>query len=652
MSRAATTFLCILTVGCLLCSQAYPEIPKEIAIAANGGVMEEAPENTMAAFELAVEQGATVLMLDVRSTKDGKLVVIRDETIDRTTNGKGDLGELLYDELKLYDASSWLDKRFRGEPVPLLQEVIGFAKTNGLKVILDVKEQGLEKELISLVQELGMMKAVYFWGALRNLREIEPSLPGPSLLFLSPDEMTPSNIEQAHRHRKEVMTSFLKSDNREKMREVMLKGPDIILVDFPAVAADILERQRPKKPLSSMGRRRALTVVPFNRPTPQQLASGGDKKEKKIDILDPLGTLYNLLVGQETKKERKGKRRSPTVKKEVGSLSRTLREPDIEEKGIFGRTLRRVNKGLSEEEVDKSRKAALKMTTLSPEVVVPTLLNALRYKRPAVRANAAWALGLIGNQVALQDLIQRLGDNNLEVRREAVLALGRLKDPGAIEALTKELLGAAPLPVKFDAARALGEIADPRATGDLARVMLKNPDWRIKGACASALGKIADPGAAEALGSILMGNSADPFSSWTRAQAAWALSALREEAMTTLLNALKDDEEITRMRAAWALTRIGSPSLPTVIKALRDTDPRVRERAAFTLGWIRDSKAVPSLLRTLYDEDTGVRRGVIWALGRIGDPRAKEALDDFLNAERDIRVKEMAGEALLRISKR
>ncbi|WP_238590775.1 glycerophosphodiester phosphodiesterase [Paenibacillus beijingensis] len=87
------------------------------------GAAGEAPENTMASFLLAVEQGCDMIELDVHLTADGKLAVIHDETLDRTTDRKGIIRGKTYAEISEADAGSWFAERFRGERVPLLEEV-------------------------------------------------------------------------------------------------------------------------------------------------------------------------------------------------------------------------------------------------------------------------------------------------------------------------------------------------------------------------------------------------------------------------------------------------------------------------------------------------------------------------------------------------
>ncbi len=96
----------------------------ERGICAHRGAMETHPENTLAAFKEAVFLGAHMIEFDVRLTKDGHLVILHDETVDRTTNGMGKISELTLHEVKQLDAGSWKSEIFTGEKIPTLQEVL------------------------------------------------------------------------------------------------------------------------------------------------------------------------------------------------------------------------------------------------------------------------------------------------------------------------------------------------------------------------------------------------------------------------------------------------------------------------------------------------------------------------------------------------
>ncbi|HBB29774.1 MAG TPA: hypothetical protein DC000_11135, partial [Clostridiales bacterium] len=86
------------------------------------------PENTISSFEGAIKQSADGIELDVHLSKDGYLIVCHDETLNRTTNGKGFIKQYDLYELKQLDAGSWYDKKFKGEKIPLLEEVIDLIK--------------------------------------------------------------------------------------------------------------------------------------------------------------------------------------------------------------------------------------------------------------------------------------------------------------------------------------------------------------------------------------------------------------------------------------------------------------------------------------------------------------------------------------------
>jgi HEAT repeat protein/glycerophosphoryl diester phosphodiesterase len=647
---------------CLLYGQpsVYSQGRSEVIIAANSGVRYAAPENTMVALELAVEQGARALKVDVRSTSDGKLVLMSDETIDRTTNGHGILKKIFFDELRLYDAGSWLSTKFQGETVPLLREALRFAKLNHLKLILDVKEHGLEKAILSLLEDTGMQKEVYLWGTLSNLREIEPSIVGPKLVFLSPANLTPSEVHDVHARGAQVMTSLLNCDDRERIKEVAELGPDILLVDYPAVAVEALGRLRAQT-INVIKIRKRLALSDLSRvgqaslPGELPAESPVDYKEETegFDLLDPVHSLYNLLIGDRLEKQEVQEGLPSDLRERLVALSRTLKEPGLADEGFFAKRWRRLNRGLEEGEVEESRKSALMLAALPPEAVLPVLLKALEYKRPAVRANAAWSLGLVGDSRALPALVKHLWDEDIEVRREAITALGRLKQPEAVEPLRQVLTSKMDASVIYEAARALGEIRSPEAVADLIKVMEKDPDWRVKGACAMALSKIGEKRAAEPLGRLLLQESGDPLDGWLKDIASYALSDMGEGA--PVLKALRSVRETTRKRASWTMVRMGEGAIPFLTKALRDPNPMVSQKAAETLGWLGSDKAVDSLIRVIKAEpppSDGLKRTAIWALGKIGDPRAEKALDEIARKEKDNEIKEMAEEAMLRLSQR
>jgi glycerophosphoryl diester phosphodiesterase len=111
--------------GSSLPPQAAPDRPLRIA---HRGASARAPENTLAAFREAVRLGANAIELDVHLSADGVPVVIHDDTVDRTTNGRGTVAAIAARDLRRLDAGAWFSSRFRGERIPTLEEALEFAR--------------------------------------------------------------------------------------------------------------------------------------------------------------------------------------------------------------------------------------------------------------------------------------------------------------------------------------------------------------------------------------------------------------------------------------------------------------------------------------------------------------------------------------------
>jgi len=114
----------------------------ERGICAHRGANETHPENTIAAFEEAVRLGTQMVEFDVRMTKDNKLIIMHDNSVDRTTNGTGLVEELTWNEIKILDAGEWKSKNFKGEKVPLFDEALDvFPKNIWLNIHLKGNEE-------------------------------------------------------------------------------------------------------------------------------------------------------------------------------------------------------------------------------------------------------------------------------------------------------------------------------------------------------------------------------------------------------------------------------------------------------------------------------------------------------------------------------
>lgn len=117
---------------------------KRVLIVAHRGASAYEPENTIRSFERAYQLGADFVELDVRLSRDGRLVVIHDESVDRTTNGFGLVRDLTLNELKVLDAG-------KGEKIPTLTEVLEFFSDAKHRFFIEAKEQGLEGKLLQAI---------------------------------------------------------------------------------------------------------------------------------------------------------------------------------------------------------------------------------------------------------------------------------------------------------------------------------------------------------------------------------------------------------------------------------------------------------------------------------------------------------------------
>ena len=112
-------------------------------IIAHRGYRKRYPEDPMAAFAAAFDAGAHMVELDVTLTRDRRVVVLHDVTLDRTTDGRGRARGFTLDELKQLDAGSWFDPRFTGERLPTLAEVLDLCAVRGM-VNIEIKADAFE----------------------------------------------------------------------------------------------------------------------------------------------------------------------------------------------------------------------------------------------------------------------------------------------------------------------------------------------------------------------------------------------------------------------------------------------------------------------------------------------------------------------------
>jgi glycerophosphoryl diester phosphodiesterase len=141
------------------------EAMHRLNIFAHRGCSAVAPENTMSAFRKAIEVGADGVELDVQRSRDGKIVVIHDETVNRTTNGSGWVGNLTLAEMKSLDSGSWFSPIFADESIPTLAEVLTLLESTSMWINIELKNNTLpyvhiEAQVVRLIEYFGLQDRV------------------------------------------------------------------------------------------------------------------------------------------------------------------------------------------------------------------------------------------------------------------------------------------------------------------------------------------------------------------------------------------------------------------------------------------------------------------------------------------------------------
>jgi len=205
------------------------------------------PENTLKSFKKALEIGVDAVELDVRKTKDNQLVVIHDADIKRTTNGEGLVSAFTLMEIQGFDAGS-------GEKIPTLEEVLDFLDKKA-KVFVELKESGIEEQVLAIVKKKGLEKNVvitsFIEEALKKVRELNGDVetgliyanyknPIKAALELKANYLLPlyrfthtANVKKAHQNGLKVVVWTI--NKPEEVKEYAKKGADGIASDNPDI---------------------------------------------------------------------------------------------------------------------------------------------------------------------------------------------------------------------------------------------------------------------------------------------------------------------------------------------------------------------------------------------------------------------------------
>ena len=239
---------------------------QNIEIVVHRGANALAPENTVASADSALAHGAVWVEVDVRSSRDGMLFNLHDETLDRTTDGHGRLADMLAADVCRLDAGSWFSSLFKGVHVPTIAEMLDSLQGRA-GVFFDVKRGTPIPALVSLVREKGFADNSFFWFAdeqmLREFISLAPEMKvkvnakdidrlkywqtvcKPSYVEIAPQFITKRFRRYCHRHGIRVMAAC-QEDDTSQFQLVIKKKADLVNLDRPEAFLPLLMSKHEK----------------------------------------------------------------------------------------------------------------------------------------------------------------------------------------------------------------------------------------------------------------------------------------------------------------------------------------------------------------------------------------------------------------------
>jgi glycerophosphoryl diester phosphodiesterase len=241
-----------------------PALP--VLVVAHRGDSQNAPENTLAAFQLAAEQGADLLELDVHQTADGDVVVIHDDKLDRTTDGTGEVHRLRTAEVRAVSAGAWFSPRFAAERVPLLDEVLDLCRRARVVPMIEIKAkrrrtQDCGQRVVQALARHGLLeRAVVICrevGRVEEVRAASPATPVATITFTKRQARGAMKVPGVHgvdcywkslslglvaqlRQGAFFLTPWTVNRARD-MERLFLLGCEAIITDSPVLLRDRIE---------------------------------------------------------------------------------------------------------------------------------------------------------------------------------------------------------------------------------------------------------------------------------------------------------------------------------------------------------------------------------------------------------------------------
>ena len=241
-------------------------------VIAHRGVSGSYPENTLSAFQAAIDIRAEMVELDISTSKDGIPVTVHDRTVDRTTDFEGDVQSFSLEELKRMEVGAWFSEEFRGEEFPTLKNSLELMKDKiavnieiKTEAVSDETEGGVVDKALQVVKDLDMTSSVIFssfdYRVMEQLNVLDHKMAKALLYEASQSaELLPSELVQKYKVdifncsykqlskewindlQKHKIPYFVYTVNEpELMRELIEKGVSGIFTDFPKELIRIVE---------------------------------------------------------------------------------------------------------------------------------------------------------------------------------------------------------------------------------------------------------------------------------------------------------------------------------------------------------------------------------------------------------------------------
>ena len=221
-------------------------------IIAHRGASKFAPENTLAAFKLAEKMGADGIELDIHLTKDQIPVIIHDEDIKRTTNGRGFVQKYTYKELQQFDAGSWFSERFSDERILSLEEFFAWILPKDLFVNIEMKTKvikypNIEKIVFQLIRELhpNIELALLSKIAFRNIQQYLSDT-GANVMHIKSRLLSSRMVQAMNQH--DIPFRVYTVNRRSTFKQSVDKNASGIITDRPDLfSMSLTDHQKAKK---------------------------------------------------------------------------------------------------------------------------------------------------------------------------------------------------------------------------------------------------------------------------------------------------------------------------------------------------------------------------------------------------------------------